>query len=794
MRLFSPRMEIARWLGEWHPRLVPFPVVLLLTALLLDAVGLVWRNERAHWTGKLLMGLGTASLLLAFLCGICAEIWAGRSGVPHEQIEWHELAANVAAWGFVALTAWRLYLDPSKGGQRGVMTAYVVCGIAFYAMIAVTGYLGGKLVQDYGASVSGAQANTVISLHDLNTLAQRQTDKNLQYSDMMHHIFGWLVLVLCGTLFVRELRPHKAVKLRWVGPGLLLGGGVFLLFCADLDLYALTDARQFYDREVQVHKLISIILMGVGIWGLAKIREASDVESKSASLVHSQARLVAVLALIGGALLFTHIHTVAPYANVAAGVYINHIAMGFVALAIGTVKLFDDALPNRRKLRTLLFPSLMTLEAVLLITYTEGIPWWAGIGHYNRWGPNSGTIAPFGKERAELVVDPANGDVDLRVLERFEDGPVLIAQTNIAVVISQRYQETAVPLDAVDANGPAASHFHGNAAFLKGAVQLGARVSLPLNGEWRTGYFDPWVTPVIAGIPPNKVARYTCPMHDGIQSTDQGKCPLCGMPLVPIRTGIRKVLHDDKYGMQLAFDSGHPAAQKSVTLRFTPQFATSGDIVRDLLVVHEHLLHLIVVREDLSSFDHVHPVRQPDGSFSLPYTFPHGGRFVLYADITPNGERAQVFRLPVNVEGAAGIPDPISLSPALAREVGSYHVELFVQPRGLVAEREAQLLFRLSRNGRPVTDLQPYIGALGHCVILSEDTQTYLHCHPEQFTPTPPASGGPDVSFHTLFPRPGRYKIWGQFKHGDEVVVADFVVNVEKPILPRWLVTALITR
>ena len=41
--------------------------------------------------------------------------------------------------------------------------------------------------------------------------------------------------------------------------------------------------------------------------------------------------------------------------------------------------------------------------------------------------------------------------------------------------------------------------------------------------------------------------------------------------------------------------------------------------------------------------------------------------------------------------------------------------------------------------------------------------------------------------FHTVFPRPGRYKVWGQFKRGEEIIVADFVLDVRKPIVPKWL-------
>ncbi len=247
-------MEISRLLAELHPRLVPFPIVLLLTALLLDCAGLIWRNERAHQTAKWLMAAGTASLLLAFICGICAEIWAGRAGVPQLEIEFHELAATVAAWGFIGLTSWRLFLD---GTRRGAMLAYVVCGLALYAMIGVAGYLGGKLVTEYGASVAGANAKTVLSMHDLNTLAERQTDENLQYSDVMHHSAGMFVFLLTLSIFLRELWPNSDRKMPWVGPLLLTFGGVLLLFFADLDLYRLNrPAPVFGSRgaDAQTHR------------------------------------------------------------------------------------------------------------------------------------------------------------------------------------------------------------------------------------------------------------------------------------------------------------------------------------------------------------------------------------------------------------------------------------------------------------------------------------------------------------------------------------------------------------
>ena len=194
-------MQFWQFLGDLHPRLVQFPLVLLLAGLLFDAGGLILRIPKLHFAAKILAAAGTFFLLFAFICGIYAEIWAGRAGIPQEQIEWHELMANISSWGFVVLMAWRIFLDADT---RKSLVVYTVIGLAWYSLLVITGYLGGKLVFDYGAAVVGARANDVLSLHDLNVLATRQTDDNLNYSEWMHHIFGWMTLALSGSLFAHR--------------------------------------------------------------------------------------------------------------------------------------------------------------------------------------------------------------------------------------------------------------------------------------------------------------------------------------------------------------------------------------------------------------------------------------------------------------------------------------------------------------------------------------------------------------------------------------------------------------
>lgn len=765
-------MDLWHLLGDLHPKLVHIPLILLAAGLFFDLTGLVARSERAHWAARALTCVGTVGLLFAFICGIYAEIWAGRAGVPHLAIEWHEIAANIASWGFVVLCAWRVFLNATR---RKVLALYVLAGVCWYSLLILTAWLGGSLVYEYGAAVIGARANTVMSLHDLNTLATRQTDENLKYSEMMHHIFGWITLALSGSLFAHAIFPRQAHRLRWVGPTLLLLGGVFLFFFADLDLYRFTDPRQLRDREVQLHKTIAIILVTVGIMGLRRKpvqREAAEVMPPSAT----QGRLVAVMALIGGGMLFTHVHTVAPYANVAAGVYVAHVTLGLVALAIGASRLLADALPRGRRFFTVMFALLMCVESVLLITYNEGLPWYIGYGKYNRWASvPGGVVAPYGPIRAELTYDNSTQTLCVRTLDRFTDDAVDVGANELDLLVAQGYQEMTIPLKR------AGEAYSATAPFLKDVPAFCARLALPVNGRMKMGYFDPWVTPAVRAVPPNEVAKFVCPMHDGIRATAAGNCTLCNMPLLAIDTTLRDSLHDAGYEMKFATAA---AADGKTQIVLTP--TRDGKVLTDLARVHEHLLHLIIVSTDLSFFDHVHPQQQADGSFTLDYAFPTGN-MLLFADITPTGTRSQVFR--IAYPSPAETPSSLSRSAALAKSLSnddSIVAELYTSPRKLITGVHTQLLFRLTQDGKPLTDLEPYIGAMGHCVLISQDTQIYLHSHPEQlFNPKPSDRGGPEIAFHARFPKPGLYKIWGQFKRGDKILVADFVLDVKKSPLPQ---------
>jgi hypothetical protein len=188
---------------------------------------------------------------------------------------------------------------------------------------------------------------------------------------------------------------------------------------------------------------------------------------------------------------------------------------------------------------------------------------------------------------------------------------------------------------------------------------------------------------------------------------------------------------------------------------------------------HEQDLHLIAVRRDLSGFQHVHPELDGNGVWrtSLDLT---AGTWRLFADFVPaaDGDK-RVLGADVAVSGsyeATPLPEPSATA-----EVDGYTVRL---DGDLMAGKESELTLSVHRDGRPVTDLQPYLGAYGHLVVLRDGDLAYLHVHPSGEPGDGSTEPGPDVRFSTTAPSAGTYRLFLDFRHGSVVRTAAFTVEV----------------
>jgi hypothetical protein len=200
--------------------------------------------------------------------------------------------------------------------------------------------------------------------------------------------------------------------------------------------------------------------------------------------------------------------------------------------------------------------------------------------------------------------------------------------------------------------------------------------------------------------------------------------------------------------------------------------------VTSLATVHEKLLHLFIIDRSLQFFRHVHPELLPDGSFDLRESIPPG-EFVVIADFLPHGGVSQMVQRAIVTPGYDGavFPEPPDLSRDMAVERTINGVRIRLESAALKAGREGLLRFTLSdaATGAPVTDLEPFLGAPGHMLIVNADITEADHVHPEE-----PASRGPSITFQPLLPAGGLYKLWVQFQRAGVVATVPFVVVVEE--------------
>jgi hypothetical protein len=82
----------------------------------------------------------------------------------------------------------------------------------------------------------------------------------------------------------------------------------------------------------------------------------------------------------------------------------------------------------------------------------------------------------------------------------------------------------------------------------------------------------------------------------------------------------------------------------------------------------------------------------------------------------------------------------------------------------------------VTKDGREVNDLQPYLGAYGHLVALRDGDLAYLHVHPDGVPGDGRTAAGPAVTFHAEVPSRGTYRLFLDFRHEDTVRTAEFTV------------------
>jgi len=232
--------------------------------------------------------------------------------------------------------------------------------------------------------------------------------------------------------------------------------------------------------------------------------------------------------------------------------------------------------------------------------------------------------------------------------------------------------------------------------------------------------------------------------------------------------------------------AGHPAAIRMMLLNKTDELRSQEPAALlfrpgrpgypaervALAMAHEARFHLVIVDEHMRWFRHLHPELLPDGAYRVAVDFPHGGSYTLFAGYRPESHPAVTDKLSIQVKGAG---------PAEAEEPGQrLTASIDGLTAGIVAERPfrsgsaSYIPVNIIKDGTLLRgrDLAPYLGAVAHIILISKAGKEFLHIHPM-------ADAQHSIMAHTVFPRPGIYRMWVQFKTGQDLHTADFTLDVQ---------------
>ena len=258
--------------------------------------------------------------------------------------------------------------------------------------------------------------------------------------------------------------------------------------------------------------------------------------------------------------------------------------------------------------------------------------------------------------------------------------------------------------------------------------------------------------------------------------------------------------------------SSVPDEKPSVTLSFKPQeiqtdipvilsFSIAdknGKPIKNLSISHERILHVVIISRDLRVFDHLHPedfgpisndIRE-HGRYDVRYVFPKAGEYLIAVDFAV-GHKHFSDQFIVEVVGEKGMGQ-VQFDFTKEKDFGTYHVLLHTEPEHVKEGQKTKLIFKISKGGKKVTDIEPYLAAPMHLAVVHSDLKTFIHAHGVKPGNEPEEHGishihgmvqdslGPEIVSSVRFPSSGIYKIFGEMKHEGKIILLEFMINVEK--------------
>ncbi len=259
------------------------------------------------------------------------------------------------------------------------------------------------------------------------------------------------------------------------------------------------------------------------------------------------------------------------------------------------------------------------------------------------------------------------------------------------------------------------------------------------------------------------------PDHGSTTAPDHDAMP--GMADMPTGDGLTT----DASGFHFAGATSSLAAGQPASFQFRI-LGADGKPVTAFELDQTKLMHFYLIRSDLTGFQHIHATMSTDGTWTAPLAPAQPGTYRAYASFItkdPSGKAvALVLSQLVTVPGTAIVMPLPAASPTT--QVDGYTVTLSGDQ--IMAGTEHPLTATVSKDGQPVTDLQPYLDTYAHLTAFHDNDLAFAHLHPHGTVNGD--HGGPTLSFEAMLPKSGNWRLFLQFQTAGVLHTAAVTLSV----------------
>ena len=199
---------------------------------------------------------------------------------------------------------------------------------------------------------------------------------------------------------------------------------------------------------------------------------------------------------------------------------------------------------------------------------------------------------------------------------------------------------------------------------------------------------------------------------------------------------------------------------QSTDTEITFSVREDNEIFADYGVSHTKEMHLIVVRDDLQYFHHLHPQRDADGVWRVPFTEPAGGIYWRYADFVDTDEKTYTIRFDKQYPGDLGTYG-IAKNTETMKTVDGYRFALETEKNG----SDVSFTYKITDEAGLPIQVEEYLGARGHSVLISPSGD-FIHAHA--------SDEGENPVFITSDLTENFYRAFTQFQIKGKVITVNF--------------------